>query len=312
MDTLPSLPSITARLRFRQLQFLVAVDEHGSLHRVAEQLAMTQPGATKMLRELESTFGARLFERTSRGVIANELGRCVVRYARLAQADLGQLREEIAGVLTGQGGRLAVGAIGGALTAVLADALVELRQRQPSLSITLREDTSAGLLGALDAGRLDVALCRRRVAAQPEFYTWEPLAEEPVVVAVGPRHRLAGARRPRLADLAASAWVVYPAAMPLRSLLERELMEHGLPLPRQMVETASMLATVLLLQRDATLAALLPATTVAVWQAHGMAVGLPIPIRSRSEPYGIVMRRDWKHTPAAALFIDVLRTLVGR
>src|SRR5688572_6541509 len=123
MAELPSLASIAARLRFRQLQFLVALDEHGSLHRVAEQLAMTQPGATKMLHDLEAMFGTRLFERSKRGVQANELGRCAVRYARLAQADLGHLRDEIAGALSGKGGRLVVGAIAGALPDVLLPAL---------------------------------------------------------------------------------------------------------------------------------------------------------------------------------------------
>lgn len=309
MEDLPSLSSIAARLRFRQLQFLIALEEHGSLHRVAEQLAMTQPGATKMLHELEALFGTRLFERSRSGVRANDLGHCVIRYARLAQADLGNLRQEIAGVLTGKGGRLAVGAIGGAIPAVLVDALMQLRRLQPALSVSLREDTSAGLLDALDAGRLDIALCRTRVALRPDQFDWEMLAEEPVAVAVGPGHRLARARKVRLADLAASSWVVYPANMPLRTLLEREFNEAGLPMPAHAVETASIFATVLLLQKDPSLAALLPAGTIDVYRRHGMAVALPIAIKSRTEPYGIVTRRGWKPTPAASLLMQVLREM---
>lgn len=309
MKDLPSLSSLAARLRFRQLQFLVALDEDGSLHKVAERLAMTQPGATKMLRELETTFGATLFERSRRGVLPNELGRCVVRYARLAQADLGQLRLEMTGVLSGQGGHLAVGAIGGAITGVLIDALVRLRAAQPDLVVSLREDTSAGLLAALDEGRLDLALCRTRVATRPELYHWELQAEEPAAVAVGPGHPLAGARKVRLADLASSRWVVYPTNMPLRTLLEREFAQAGLPLPPPAVETASIFSTVLLLQKDPSLVALLAASTLAVYVQHGMAVALPLKIRSRTEPFGIVTRKGWQPSPTAALLIDVLRAL---
>jgi DNA-binding transcriptional LysR family regulator len=116
-----------------------------------------------MLHEIETTFGARLFERSKRGVQANDLGRCVVRYARLLQSDLTHLREEFTGVLTGKGGRLRVGAIGGALPAVVVPALTLLRESQPALSVNLREDTSAGLLAALDEGRLDLAICRTTV-----------------------------------------------------------------------------------------------------------------------------------------------------
>lgn len=309
MKDLPSLASIAARLRFRQLQFLVALDEHGSLHRVAERLAMTQPGATKMLRELELTFGATLFERSRRGVQPNELGRCVVRYARLAQSDLAQLRQEITGVLSGKGGHLAVGAIGGAIAAVLVEALGRLRQLQPELSVTLREDTSAGLLSALDAGRLDLALCRTRVAARPELYDWELQSEEPAAVAVGPGHKLARARKVKLSDLASSGWVVYPAGMPLRTLLEREFAQADLPMPAYTVETASIFATVLLLQKDPHLAALLPAATLAVYREHGMVASLPLAIRSRTEPFGIAMRKGWTPSPAAALLVQVLRQM---
>ncbi|HYF17350.1 MAG TPA: LysR family transcriptional regulator [Ramlibacter sp.] len=309
MQDVPSLTTITGRLRFRQLQFLIALDEHGSLHKVAEQLAMTQPGATKMLRELEATFGATLFERSRRGVEPNELGRCVVRYARLAQADLGQLRQEIAGMLTGKGGHLAVGGIGGAVAAVLVEAVVRLRRLQPSISISLREDTSAGLLAALDAGRIELALCRTSVAARPELYDWELQAEEPVAVAVGPGHVLARARKVKLADLSASSWVVYPATMPLRTLLEREFNAAGLPMPAYTVETASLFATVLLLQKDPTLAALLPAGTAAAYAGHGMAVQLPLVLRTRSQPFGIVTRKGWQPSPAAALMVRVLREL---
>ena len=58
---IPSLSSITSRLRFRHLGLLVALEECGSLHRAAERLGMTQPGLTTVSGktfELRLTRGA--------------------------------------------------------------------------------------------------------------------------------------------------------------------------------------------------------------------------------------------------------------
>ncbi len=112
-DALPSVGSIVSRLRFRQVALLTALDEQGSLHKAAEVMHMTQPAATKALHEMESALGVTLFDRSTRGIEATELGRCVIRYARLIQSDVANLREELQGMLTGQGGRLSIGTIMG-------------------------------------------------------------------------------------------------------------------------------------------------------------------------------------------------------
>jgi len=307
IDKTPNLQSISARLRFKQIVFLIALEDGGSLHRVAEQLAMTQPGATKMLHEIETTFGARLFERSKRGVQSNELGRCVVRHARLLQSDLAQLREEFTGVLTGKGGRLRGGAIGGALPAVVVPALTRLRESQPALSVNLREDTSAGLLAALDDGRLDLAICRTTVAPEPERYTYEMLCDERVAVAVGPNHPLVRAQRVELSQLARLSWILYPSPMPLRNLLEREFREAGLALPEYTTETSSIFVTILLLQESNHPVALLTAENMDLCVRHGLGHKLPLEIRARTESYGIVTRRDAVLSPAANLMVTALR-----
>lgn len=304
---LSSLPSITSRLRFRQLALLVALDEHGSLHRAAEHMAMSQPGLTKALHEIETTFGMQLFVRSPKGIAANDLGRCVIRYARLIDSDLAHLRDELQGVLRGSGGRLAVGAITGALHEILVGALAQLRKEQPALSVEVREGTSLELLNGISEGRLDVALCRTTVAPQPDQFHYEHLVSEKVAIAVGPRHRLARAGRVSLEQLVSSHWVVYPDNMPIRNLLEREFREAGLPLPLHPTETSSTFATILFLQEDPDAVALMADTTMNFCVQQGIACRLPLSIRSRHEDYGIVTRREATLSPATSMLIDILR-----
>jgi hypothetical protein len=89
---LPTVDTIVTRLRLKQLRLLIALDEHGSLHRAADEMTLTQPGATKALREIEATFGATFFTRSPQGIQPNELGRCVIprptrrRYSGLSRS----------------------------------------------------------------------------------------------------------------------------------------------------------------------------------------------------------------------------------
>src|SRR5512133_1610324 len=151
--TLPSQSFLVGRLRMRQIALLTALDEQGSLHKAADVMCMTQPAATKALHELETSFGITLFNRSSKGMEPTELGRCVIRYARLIQADIGNLREELLDMMNGKGGRLSVGAVMGAVPLVLTRAIARIRELQPDLSIEIAEETSTQLLQHLDDGR---------------------------------------------------------------------------------------------------------------------------------------------------------------
>ena len=302
---LPSLTTIISRLRLKQLRLLIALDEHGSLHKAAESVAITQPGATKALHEIESTLGSTLFERTTKGLTPNDLGRCVIRYARLIHTDVAHLREEMLGIMQGHGGRLSVGVIMGAVP-VLVESLARLRARQPQLSVEIVEDTSARLLALLDEGRLDLALCRTSVSQNPAAYDCTLRDQEPLVVVASPRHRFAGRPLLALSELAASAWVVFPVNMPMRLTLEREFREAGLNFPTYPIETSSTFTTLSLLLQDPELVAVMPVDVAQMGVAHGMLVHLPLELKSRNEPYEIVTRHGIALTAPARLLVDEL------
>src|SRR3546814_20481194 len=95
MSLAPSLNSVMSRLHAKQLRLLIAIEESGSLLGAADKVGLTQPGASKALRELEQTLDVELFERTNRGLTPTEAGLCALRFARLIQADINNLRFEL-------------------------------------------------------------------------------------------------------------------------------------------------------------------------------------------------------------------------
>ena len=79
---------IRARLKTRQLMLLTAISDEGNIHRAAEILNMSQPAASKLLKDLEDMLGVALFERQPRGMRPNWYGETMIRHARIALSSL--------------------------------------------------------------------------------------------------------------------------------------------------------------------------------------------------------------------------------
>ncbi|BAN27743.1 LysR family transcriptional regulator [Caballeronia insecticola] len=301
----PSLNSIISRLHLKQLRLLIALADHGSLLSAAKQVSLTQPGASKALHEIETTFGTALFNRTSRGLEPNDIGHCVIRYARLIHTDVAHLREEIVGIMRGHGGRVSVGVIMGAVPRVI-DAISHLVTRHPEMSVEIVEDTSAALLSLIDAGRLDLAVCRTTISQTPFLYDSVNLQEETLAVIANLSHPFQHARKLHLKDLADVRWVVYRANMPMRMLLEREFREAEIRFPRHLVETTSAFATLSLLQSNPSFVALVSIDVAEFFSQHGMTGILPLKLSSKSEPYELVTRRGAPVSAGARLLMEEL------
>ncbi|WP_433692318.1 LysR family transcriptional regulator [Herbaspirillum seropedicae] len=302
---LPSVGSIVSRLRFRQVALLTALDEQGSLHKAAEVMHMTQPAATKALHEMEDALGVTLFDRSPRGIEATELGRCVIRYARLIQSDVANLRDELQNMISGRGGRLAIGTIMGAAPFVTR-ALSRLREIQPEVSIEISEDTSARQLLLLDQGRIDLMIGRSSVSSQPNLYHYEMLRGEPMCIVSGVDHPLATAQKVRLQELAEASWILYSSNMPMRIWIEHEFKLEGVKVPGNVIETASPFVTITLLAQS-NMVAVMPLDIAHFFAAKQMLGILPVNLKTRIEHYGIVTRKNTTLSSLAKMFIQILR-----
>jgi len=142
----------------KQLQYLVALREHGHFGKAADSCFVTQSTLSAGLRELETLLGVTLVERTRRVVRFTALGE------KIADKAVRVLREadELAELARAEGqplhGELRMGVIPTIAPFLLPAMLPRLRSEWPSLKLYLREETSQAACEALHRGQLDCVL----------------------------------------------------------------------------------------------------------------------------------------------------------
>lgn len=302
--------AVLSRLRFRQLALAVALAETGNLHAAARAVSLSQPGATKTLKELEAALGAPLFDRQPKGMTPTPAGIEVVRFARLIISDAERMRTRAQQVQRGDVGVVRMGAIMAALPDLVADLLHEVVDKAPGVTVELTVATSDHLVQALHEGALDLAICRPVDGAGMQGLRFEPLLPEDLAVIAAADHPLRKARRLALADLTGQHWVLQPRPSPMRSAVELAFARAGLPAPRHRVETASMLTTTLLVERSQLLA-VLPDSVAKYYAGHGMIAALPVGLSSAMGRYGLMLRDHAALEPAALRLVGLIRAGAG-
>ena len=142
----------------KQLQYLVALRQHGHFGRAAEACFVTQSTLSAGLREIENLLGVVLVERTRRVVRFTPLGE------KIAAKALRVLREaeELTDMARAEGkplhGELRLGVIPTIAPFLLPAMLPRLREQWPNLKLFLREETSQAACDALHRGQLDCVL----------------------------------------------------------------------------------------------------------------------------------------------------------
>ncbi len=142
----------------KQLQYLVALRDHGHFGRAAEACYVTQSTLSAGLRDLENLIGVVLVERTRRVVRFTPLGEGIVTKARrvLREAEeLGDMARAAGRPLTGE---MRMSVIPTIAPFMLPRILPRLRRDYPDLRLFLREESSAQACEGLHAGRADCVL----------------------------------------------------------------------------------------------------------------------------------------------------------
>ena len=296
---------IRSHLKTRHLVLLVELGRHASILHAAEAAGLTQPGASKLIGELEHALGVPLFERLPRGVAPTWYGKVLIRRAGAALAEMDAAHQEVMQGLAGRGGRVSIGTVLTPSTSLVPHAVQLLKSRDPRIEIVVSVDTSKTMVAQLRAGELDIVIGRILDPVVACELNFEPLADEPHSLIVRAGHPWLTRPDLTLAEIAASAWIIPPAGR-LREQIMARFIANGLEQPHDTVETMSLsMIPQLLCSSDRVVA--LPVELVHSYLDAGTLAVLPVELGLRNDVYGIVTRKRHRLSPSAEAMLDALR-----
>lgn len=142
----------------KQLQYLVALHEHGHFGRAADASFVSQSTLSAGIRELESLLGVTLVERSRRVVRFTALGNQVVAKAHRVLREAEELADLVQAAGKPLAGQLRMSVIPTIAPFLLPRFLPRLRKERPDLQLFLREETSHDAVESLQHGRVDCVL----------------------------------------------------------------------------------------------------------------------------------------------------------
>jgi DNA-binding transcriptional LysR family regulator len=203
---------------FKQISAFLTVAETGSFTRAAERLDTAQPALSQLVRDLETTLGLRLFDRTTRRVELTEAGREFrVMTAKIVD-DLDFAVRATRDVAQRRRGRVLVAAPPLLAATVLSQAAAVFATRHPQISLVVVDAPTPEVLDLVRTGGVDLGI--GTFAGEQSGVERETLARDRLLLYCPPDH--AWARRSRLAwsDLEGHALVTLTRESAIRLLVE--------------------------------------------------------------------------------------------
>lgn len=188
-------------LDWNLLPIFVAIVDHGGISAAARRLGRRQPSVSAALARLEDHVGARLCERTAKGVVLTPAGQALFEIATALRRQVGQIPLALAmadGVIEGQ---VALHMVSGVVSPVLDAALGRFHGQHPAVELRLVVAPWRGVIAALLAGEAEIGVACDSAPALDLDYL--PLMREVQQLFCGPghpRHGQAGAHPAALRD----------------------------------------------------------------------------------------------------------------
>ncbi len=292
MQTLP--------IKFRHLSVFMEVARQKSVSKAADSLAISQPAATKTIRELEQILDVRLFEKEGRGIRLSRLGEVFLRHAGLGMAAIGDGIDALTLAARQSAPPLRIGALPTVSARIMPKAMQLYIDEDLNNETKIVTGENSVLLEQLRMGELDLVVGRLAAPEKMTGLEFEHVYSEQVIFTVRTGHPLLSQSPFRLEDLRE-----YPVLMPtrasvIRPFVERMMLSYGMAeLPRQIETVSSSFGRAYVRSSDAVW--IISEGVVANDLADGRMKILPVDTSETKGAVGITKRTDTPNSTATSV-----------
>lgn len=291
-------------MELRQVEYALAVAEHGGFTRAAAARHVAQPSLSQAVRILERELGSPLFHRLGRHITLTAAGEAFLGPARQMLRDIDTLRAAVTEVVGIRAGRLDLVALSTLAVDPLADLIGTFRRAHPGVTVRLAEPEDArAVIEMVRDGRCEIGMAAEPI---PDDLEVAAAVAQEIFAVCSPGTRLDRRGRLPIRRLASMPLVTTPPGTSTRRLVDDALSGAEIT-PLIAVETGHREAIVPLVLAGAG-TTFLPAPLASAAAARGAVVGgLSPPMRRRA---ALIHRRD-PLSPAAGAFVQVAVPLLG-
>ena len=253
----------------RQLSAFVAVADTGSFTLAAERLFITQSALSGLIKELESTLGLRLFDRSTRRLRLSDTGRELYPQIEKILHDLDGVVSEVGNLKDLQRGSVRVAVPQLLACTLLPELMAGFRAEHPGVQLRLVDCAVESVMARVFSGEVDIGIGPEREANSD--IAAEQLFCLPFMAVMPPGHALARRRKLQWPDLAGQSLITLQGQF--TELLVSDVGEAARDLHKEAFMQVTFMTTALALVRA------------------GLGITLCMPYaRSLVEQFGLVMR----------------------
>lgn len=295
-------------LRMQQLDMFLNLMETASVRATADKMGLTQSAISKSLKELESTMGVCLFERTSSGLHPTKHCDSLERYARGVIHGFNVLCRELHAPDASDDIPLNVGATVGEAYALLTRLIRHPRIEALPIQVTVQMESSQHLIDRLMDNALDIIIAHAGTDTIPEQIRHLPAGHDTIVAVARPSHPVFHEGRAHHHY----PWMLPESGAPIRTLIEQSVKAARCRMPRALLECASSPSEPEAAIRDE-LVAWTTRTLADPWVERGRLQYLPLPFTPPTLEYHAMRLRHRHQTLGSfTLWDELLRELRAR
>lgn len=215
------------RIRLRHLHCFLETARLGSLSAAATALNITQPAASKTIRELEGILDRPLFDRSSKRLRLTDTGRVFQQHIGAGMIELSRAQELIQKTPKTRT-RVRVGTLPTASTVLVPRAALRFKDAFPDCLVRISTGPNWLMMSQLREGALDMVVGRMATSQTMEGLSFRQLYSELIGVVVRPGHPLLGLKDPA-GHLGQFPLMLPPSGAVIAPLVRSFLTRHGVP-----------------------------------------------------------------------------------
>lgn len=287
-------------IKYRQLQYFLAVADSLHFSKAAERLFVTQPTLSHQLAELEAQIGTPLFDRAGKAVRLTQAGEVFHAYAKRSIDEIEAGCNALAELEGLQRGELSIGVTQSFVHRLMPPIISEFLERYPGVRLHVDEMTANAIERQLAEGALDLGIAfAPSVLEDTEL---EPILQERLLFVARSDHPLAQGKAVRMAELDGVPLVLLRREYSTRQLIEGFMDQAGVR-PTVACETNT-IDLMRGLAAASGLATIIPESSV--HKSDGLSVlplTDPVPVRTSA----LMWSRHKYRTLAARTFAEIVR-----